>query len=125
MLLRKPTTKRLLREPKLKEDEIGEGSSPGTMRQLEYAPRVEPVIKTSTKKSFVQPPTFGDIEASTRSKVILPQWGDLFKLISREEYPEYIPHNDLAMRALDDQVFLNIRQSIYTWWQAEPRFSLA
>jgi hypothetical protein len=83
----------------------------GTARQLEYTPRVEPVIKTSTKKYFVQPPVFGDTEASTGSKVMLPQWGDLFNRINQEEYPEYIPHNDPDVRALDDQVFPNIRRS--------------
>jgi hypothetical protein len=70
---------------------------------------VEPVIKTSTKKDFVQPSAFGDIEASTRSKLMLSQWGDLFNRISREEYPEYIPHNDLDVKVLNDQVFPNIR----------------
>jgi hypothetical protein len=105
---RNPTTRRSPRAPKLKEDETGEGSSLGTTRQLEYAPRVEPVIKTSTKKYFVQPLAFGDTEASTGSKVMLPQWGDLFNRISQEEYPEYIPHNDPDVRALDDQVFPNI-----------------
>jgi len=53
---RNPTTKRSPRAPKLKEAEIGEGSFPGTARQLEYAPRVEPVINISTKKAFIQPP---------------------------------------------------------------------
>jgi hypothetical protein len=52
---------------------------------LDYAHRVEPVIKTSTKKYFVQPLAFGDTEASTRYKLILPQWGDLFNEISLEE----------------------------------------
>jgi hypothetical protein len=59
----------------MKEPEIGKGSSLGTARKLEYAPRVEPVIKTTTKKVFVQPPTFGDTEASIGSKVALPKWG--------------------------------------------------
>jgi hypothetical protein len=105
---RNPTTRCSPRAPKLKEAETGEGSSPGTVRQLEYAPRAEPVIKTSTKKSFVQPLVFGDTEENTGSKVMLPQWGDLFNRISREEYPECIPHNDPDVRALDDQVFPNI-----------------
>jgi hypothetical protein len=87
MSLRKPTTRRSPGEPKLKEDEIGEGSSLGNARQLEYAPRVEPVIKTTTKKSFFQPSFFGDTEVSTRSKLMLPQWRDLFNRIIREEYP--------------------------------------
>jgi hypothetical protein len=60
---RNPTTRRSPRAPKLKEAETGEGSSPGTARQLEYTPRAEPVIKTSTKKYFVQPLVFGDTEA--------------------------------------------------------------
>jgi hypothetical protein len=108
---RNPTTRCSPRAPKIKELETGEGSSPGTVRQLEYAPRPEPVVKTTTKKVFIQPLAFGDTEASTRSKVALPQWGDLFNRISREEYPEYIPHNDPDVRVLDDQVFPNIRRS--------------
>jgi hypothetical protein len=75
---------------------------------LEYTPKVESVIKTSTKKAFVQPLVFGDTEASTRSKVMGPQWGDVFNKISREEYLEYIPHSDPNVRAPDDQVFPNI-----------------
>jgi hypothetical protein len=42
----------LTESTKAERTEIGEGSSPGTARQLEYAPRVEPVIKTTTKKYF-------------------------------------------------------------------------
>jgi hypothetical protein len=78
---------------------------------LEYIPRPEHVIKTSTKKKIIQPTTFGDTEASTEYKMVLPQWGDLFNRISREKYPEYVPHSDLGMRSLDDQVFPNIRWS--------------
>jgi hypothetical protein len=77
-------------------------------RQVEYTPREELVIKTSTKKDFVQPLIFGDIEVGTRSKLMLPQWVNLFNRIIREEYPKYIPHNDLDVRALNDQVFPNI-----------------
>jgi hypothetical protein len=84
MSSRKPTTRRSPREPKLKEAEIGEGSSPWIAKQLEYAPKVDPVIKTAMKKSFVQPLAFGDTEESTGSKVALPQWGDLFNKISLE-----------------------------------------
>jgi hypothetical protein len=102
MLPRKPTTRRSPRAPKLKELETCEGSSPGIARQLEYAPKVEPVVKTKTKKVFIQPLAFSDTEASTRSKVALPQWGYLFNMISREEYLEYIPHNDPDVRVLDD-----------------------
>lgn len=78
---------------------------------MEYTPRAKLVIKTSTKKAFVQPLAFSDTEASIGSKVMLPQWGDLFNKISPEEYLEYIPHIDPDVRALDDQVFPNIRRS--------------
>jgi hypothetical protein len=102
---RKPTTRRSPRASKLKEPEVGEGSSPVAAKQLEFSPRLEPVIRTSTKKVFTQPPAFGDTEASTGTKAVLPHWGELFKKISREEFPEYIPHNDPDMRKLDDEVF--------------------
>jgi hypothetical protein len=57
---RKPMTRLSPRAPKLKEAEIGEGYYPNTTRQLEYAPRVDPFIKNSTKKAFIQPPFFGN-----------------------------------------------------------------
>jgi hypothetical protein len=63
------------------------------------------------QKQFTQPPTFGDTEASTGSKVMLPHWGDLFNKINQEDYPEFTPHNDPDVRILDDQVFPNIRRS--------------
>jgi hypothetical protein len=81
---RNPTTIRLSRPPKLKEVETGEGYSLGTMRQLEYAPRVEPIITTSTKKYFTQPLAFSNTEERIGSKLIVPQWGDLFNRISQE-----------------------------------------
>jgi len=102
MLLRKPTTRRSSRVPKLKEPEVGEGSSPGATNQLEFAPRLELVIKTSTEKAFIQPTAFEDTEASTGAKMALPHWGEIFKKISREEFQEHIPHNDPDVRALDN-----------------------
>jgi hypothetical protein len=108
---RKPTTRGSPRAPKLKEAEVGEGSSLDVARQLEFAPKVELVIKTSTKKAFSQPPAFGNTEETTGSKIMLPQCGDLFNKINQEDYQEFIPHSDPDVRALDDQVFLNIRQS--------------
>jgi hypothetical protein len=60
---------------------------------------------------FSQPPAFGDTEESTRSKVVLLQWGDLFNRISQEYYPEFIPHQDPDIRMLNDQVFPNIHRS--------------
>jgi hypothetical protein len=107
----KSTTRRSSRTPKLKETEVGEDSSPRVIRQLEYMPRLEHVIKTSTKKAFVQPLAFGDKEARTWSKTTLSHWGELIKKISWEEYPKCIPHSDLDVRALDDEVFPNIRWS--------------
>jgi hypothetical protein len=58
--------------PRLKEPEVGEGSSPTLAKQLEFSLRLEPVIRKSTKKVFTQPPDFGDTEASTEGKEILP-----------------------------------------------------
>jgi hypothetical protein len=84
---RKPMTRRSPRAPKLKEAEAGEGYSPDIVRQLEFATKVESVIRTSTKKEFTQPPAFGDTEASTGPNIMLPQWGDLFNKINREYYP--------------------------------------
>jgi hypothetical protein len=107
---RKSTTRRSSRVPKLKEPKLGEFSSPWVAIKLEYMPRSEPVIKTLTKMDFIQPPAFGDTEASMWTKVALPHWGDIFKNISWEEYPKYIPHSDPKVRELDDEVFSNIRQ---------------
>jgi hypothetical protein len=84
---KKPSTRRSPRVPKLKESEVGEGSSPGPTKQLEFTPRLEPVIRTSTKNIFTQPPAFGDTEASIGTKVVLSHWGELFKKIKWEEFP--------------------------------------
>jgi hypothetical protein len=54
------------------------------------------------KKVFIQPMTFGDIEESTWFKMALLHWGEIFKNINREEYPEYILDSDPDERALDD-----------------------
>jgi hypothetical protein len=62
-----------------------------------------------TKKVFIQLLAFGDIEASTGSNMALPHWGELFHKIYQEEYPEYIPRSDPDVRALKDEVFMNIR----------------
>jgi hypothetical protein len=37
-------TRRSRREPNLKEEEVGEGSSPGVARKLEFVTKAEPVI---------------------------------------------------------------------------------
>jgi len=94
--------------PKLKEPEVGEGLSPAAAKQLEFSPRSELVIRKSTKKDFTQPTTFGDTEENIEGKAVLPHWGEFFKKISQEEFPEYISHNDPSMRNLDDEVFTNI-----------------
>jgi hypothetical protein len=95
MPLRNLNTRRSPREPKLKEPEVGEGSSTWVTKQLEYSTRPEPVIKTSTKKFLIQPLTFGYIEASTGTKTTFPHWGELFKKISQKGilriHPTYYP----------------------------------
>jgi hypothetical protein len=87
---------------------VGEGSSPTVVRQLEFSPNPVPFIKTTTKKAFVQPRAFGDIEANIRTKTIFPHWEELFKKIKQEEFPEYTSHNNRDTRKLDDKVFPNI-----------------
>jgi hypothetical protein len=53
MSLIKQTTRHLSRAPKLKEIDVGKGSSPGVAKNLEYILRPNPVIKTTTKKFFI------------------------------------------------------------------------
>jgi hypothetical protein len=79
---RNTTTRQSSRASKLREPEVGEGSSPGVEKQLEYTLRSEPVIKTSTKKVFIQPSAFGDTKENTGTKTRLPHWGELFEKIS-------------------------------------------
>jgi hypothetical protein len=50
---KKPTTRKSPRVPKLQEPETGEGSSPAVARQLEFTPKLVPIIKMTTKKVFV------------------------------------------------------------------------
>jgi hypothetical protein len=97
--------------PKMKELEIDKGRHWFPQENLISFQKMESVIRTSTKKQFTQPPAFGDTEASTRSKVMLPHWGDIFNKINQEDYPEFTPHSDPDVRILDDQVFPNIRRS--------------
>jgi hypothetical protein len=75
-----------------------------------------PIIKTATKKDFIQPLAFGDIEANIGTKTIFPRWEELFKKIKREELPEYTLHNDPDTRRLDDEVLRMSTRLIYTWW---------
>ena len=53
MPLKKPSTRKSLRVPKLQESKIGEGSSPTVARQLEFASKTVSVIKKITKEPFV------------------------------------------------------------------------
>jgi hypothetical protein len=103
-----PSTRKSPRVPKLQESKIGEGSSLVVARQLEFAPKMVSVIKAITKEPFVQPPTFGDIEASIGAKMTFPHWEEVFKKIKKEEPLEYTPHNDLDTRKLNDEVLLDI-----------------
>jgi hypothetical protein len=60
------------------------------------------------QERFVQPPSFGDIEANIGTKTTFPRWEEIFKKIKWEELPEYTPHNDPDMRRLNDEVLLNV-----------------
>jgi hypothetical protein len=53
MPLKKPTTRKSPRAPKLQEPEAGEGSSQQAARQLEFTLNPVPFIRTVTKKTFV------------------------------------------------------------------------
>jgi hypothetical protein len=107
---KKPTTKKSPRAPKLQEPEVGGGSSLAVAIQLEFTPKSMPVIKTATKKDFIQPSAFGDTEANIGTKTIFLRWEEIFKKIKREEFPKYTPHNDIDTRRLDDEVLLNVRK---------------
>jgi hypothetical protein len=104
----KPTTRKSPRASKKKEPYVGEMFSPVVAKQLEFTPKPVPIIKTSTKKVFIQPPTFGDTKASIGTKEVFLHWGELFQNIKREEFLEYTPHIDHDIRKLDDEFFPNI-----------------
>jgi hypothetical protein len=74
-------------------------------------PSLVPVIKTITKEAFIQPPAFGDTEASIGAKTTFPHWEEVFKKIKKEEPLEYTPHNDPDTRRLDDEVLPNIHKA--------------
>ena len=105
---KKPTTRKFPREPNMQESEVEESSSLAVARQLEFAPKSLLVIKTTNKKDFVQPPTFGDTEVNIGAKKIFPHWEELFKKIKKEDPLEYTPHNDPNTRRLGDDVLPNI-----------------
>jgi hypothetical protein len=111
MPLKKPSTRKSPRAPKPQEPEVGEGSSPAVARQLEFTPKPTPVIKTATKKAFIQPPIFRDIEANIGAKTTFPHWEELFKKTKKEEPLEYTPHDNPDTRKFDDDVLPNIRRA--------------
>jgi hypothetical protein len=108
---RKPMTRFSPRMPKMKEPEVGEGSTPGAAREIDFVSRMESIICTSTKKEFSQPPEFRDTKASTGFKVLLLHWGDMYSKIIQEDYSKFTPHNNPDVKILDDQVFPNIKRS--------------
>jgi hypothetical protein len=52
MPLKKPTTRKSPRDPKLEESEVGEDSSPAAARKLEFTSKIAPIVKTITKEAF-------------------------------------------------------------------------
>jgi hypothetical protein len=108
---RKPMTKRSPRTPKKKETEADERSTLDTVRELDFVSKTESTIHTSTKNEFSQSMAFCDTEISTRSKMVLPHWGDLYRKISQEDYPDFTPQRNPDVIMLDDQVFSNITRS--------------
>jgi hypothetical protein len=108
---KKPFTRKLSRAPKLQESEVGEGSSPSVVRQLEFTRKPVPIINTITKEPFVQPLVFGDVEASIGAKMAFPHWEEIFKKIKKEKPVKYTPHSDPDTRKLNDEVLPNIRKA--------------
>jgi hypothetical protein len=80
---KKPSTRKSPRVPKPQEPKAGEGSSPTVERQLEFAPKLVPFIKTTSKEAFIQPPAFRDIEPNIGAKTTFPRWEELFKKIKK------------------------------------------
>jgi hypothetical protein len=111
MLLKKPTTRKSPRVPKLQESEAGEGSSPVIAIKLEFTSKLALIIEMITKEAFTQPLAFGDTKKNIRTKTTFLQWEELFKEIKHEEFPEYSPHNNPDTRKLDDEVFVNIHKA--------------
>jgi hypothetical protein len=80
-------------------------------RELDFVSKTKSIICTTTKNEFSQPPMFNDTETSTRSKMVVPHWGDLYRKMIQEDYQEFTPQNNSKIIILDDQVFPNIRRS--------------
>jgi hypothetical protein len=108
---KKPSTRKSPRATKLQESEVGEGSSQEFVRQLEFSPKRVFIIKTITKDPFVQPPDFGDMEASIGAKMPFPCWEEVFKKIKKEEAFEYTLHRDHDTRKLGNEVLPNIHKA--------------
>jgi hypothetical protein len=77
-------------------------------RQLEFSPKSEPIIKTATKKAFVQPRAFGDTKANIGTKTVFLHWEELLNKIKWEEFPKYTSHINLDTRRLNDEVLLDV-----------------
>jgi hypothetical protein len=122
---KKPTTRKSPRAPKLQEPEAGEGSSPAVARQLEFTPKPVPIIKTTTKKAFVQPPAFGDTEANIGPKQHSLAGKNCLRK-SRRKNPSSIPRTTILIQ--EDSMMMSSQISvghICTWWQAGLRCFLA
>jgi len=101
MFPRRPTTHQSPKTPKGRNEQAGEASSSRT-KAIEFSSKMEPVIKMSQKKPTNPPPLYKDIVASSKFKVLLPTWLDLYNKIYHDDFPEFTPHSDLEVRVLDD-----------------------
>jgi hypothetical protein len=70
---------------------------------------VEHVIKILQKKPLVLPSLYKDMDITMIAKVPIPSSLELYNKIHHDDFPEFIPHRDLKLRVLDDQVFQNIK----------------
>jgi hypothetical protein len=103
---RNPTTRRSPRAPKLKEPEVGEGSSPGAAKQLEFSPRPwNQSLKHPQRRFSLNLQPLETQRQAPGPKQYSHIGGNSSRRSTEEEFPEYVPHSDPDVRALDDEVF--------------------
>jgi len=109
--LRQPTTHQSPNTSKGKKILVAKVFIPTTMKELEFTPKVELVIKMSQKKPLAPSLLYKDMDTSMTFKVSLPAWYDLYKKNYNGDFPELTPNSDPKVRVLEDHVFQNIKSS--------------
>jgi hypothetical protein len=60
-----------------------------------------------TRRTFFAS-NYKDIEPNTRLQVVFSGWNELFMKCKKEDYLDMIPHSDLVVCKMDDNVSMNI-----------------